>query len=57
MCVNSVVIRFCESSKISCSARSTRSVVSPGRSHPSRETYCPAWISPRSVAISRTIRA
>ena len=36
MWANSPVTRLCESSKISCSARSTRSTVSPGRSQPSR---------------------
>ena len=39
------------------SARSTSSTVSPGRSKPSRAMSLPARISPRSVAISLTIRA
>ncbi len=57
MCANSVVTRSCERSKRICSARSTRTSVSPGRSQPSRAISCPVRISPRSVAISRTIRA
>ncbi len=40
-----------------CSARSTSSVVSAGRSMPSRVISLPARIRPRSVAISRTMRA
>ena len=40
-----------------CSARSTSSGVSPGRSQPSRWICSPTTVSPRSVAISRTIRA
>ena len=39
------------------SAWSTSSTVSPGRSKPSRAMSLPARISPRSVAISLTMRA
>ena len=48
----------CERSKTICSARSTSSVASsPSRSMPSRAISLPARMSPRKVAISRTIRA
>jgi hypothetical protein len=57
MCANSPETRLCESSKSSCSARSTRSSVSPGRSQPSCAISLPTRISPRRVAVSRTIRA
>ena len=57
MWLKSPVTRCCARSKTICSARSTRSVVSPGRSWPRRAISAPARTSPRSVAISRTMRA
>ena len=57
MSLKSLVTRCCERSKTSCSAWSTRSGVSPGRSQPSREISPPTRTSPRSVAISWTIFA
>ena len=57
MCEKSLVTRCWPSSKTICSARSTRSVTSPGRSWPSRVISCPVRTSARSVAISLTIRA
>jgi hypothetical protein len=57
MCANSLETRCCERSKTIDSARSTSSIVSPGRSNPSRAMSLPARIRPRSVAISLTMRA
>ena len=57
MWLKSLVTRCWARSKTICSARSTRSVVSPGRSCPSLAISDPARTRPRSVAISRTIRA
>ena len=50
-------IRCCARSNTICSAWSTSSGVSPGRSQPSRWICSPTSVSPRSVAISRTIFA
>ena len=57
MWLKSCETRACARSKTTCSARSTSSAVSAGRSMPSRAISWPARISPRSVAISRTMRA
>ena len=57
MWLNSVEILLWESLKTICSAWSTRSDASPGRSQPSRATSPPARMRPRRVAISRTIFA
>ena len=57
MCSKLPRIRCWARSKTICSARSTSSGVSPGRSQPSRWMSSPTTVSPRSVAISRTMRA
>ena len=57
MWLNSEVAFSWESSKRICSARSTSSGASPGRSQPRREISPPTRMSPRSVAASLTICA
>ena len=57
MCSKEPRIRCWARSKTICSARSTSSEVSPGRSQPSRWIPSPTTVRPRSVAISRTMRA
>ena len=57
MWLNSALARCCERSNTICSAWSTSSVASPGRSQPRREISPPARMSPRRVAASRTIEA
>ena len=57
MCSKLPRIRCWARSNTICSARSTSSGVSPGRSQPRRWICSPTTVRPRSVAISRTIFA